>query len=439
MNDKNKQNGSAISRAIIAIGFMAAIVTLIVTFRDEIKVLIDPGSAPVTIRDLNEMENGIAEKVLAAITPEDGRAISPDRQAGKDKAARDVAETAPDAAQLIAEGRLDEGFARLETLARAKTTDAAQEWRDLGALAYDRDPERALNAFREAARLDASDFNALIYLSRLEDKQAGDVVAAKTAAEQALQVARNERDRSVALNTLGDIAMQAGDTDAARVSFTESLEIRRALSEANPGSSEAKRDVSISLNWLGNVALQAGDLDAARAAYTEYLEIARALSEANPGSSEAKRDVSVSLIKLGAVAIKAGDTDAALGFFTESSDILRALSEANPGSAEAKRDVSVSLNKLGDVAMKAGEANAAHDYFTEGLDIARALATANPGSAEAQRDVIFSLAKLGGMTGEFQYWQEALAIAEQMEANGQFAPTDAWMLEEIRKQIAAAG
>ncbi|MEE9379880.1 MAG: tetratricopeptide repeat protein [Hyphomonadaceae bacterium] len=227
--------------------------------------------------------------------------------------------------------------------AKEAGSTAAETFREAGGIYYSDRPDLALNAYREAARLDTSHFGSLICLSRLEHKQGGDVVAAKTAAEQALQAAGDERERSVALNDLGEISMQAGDTDAALGLFTEDLEIARALAEANPGSSEAKRDVSVSLNKLGDVAMQAGD------------------------------------------------TDAALGYFTDSSDILGALSEANPGSAEAKRDV------------------------------------------------IVSLAKLGGMTSEVSYWQQALVIAEEMEAKGQLAPVDAGMVEQIRKQIAAAG
>lgn len=179
--------------------------------------------------------------------------------------------------------------------AKEAGSTAAETFREAGGIYYSDRPDLALNAYREAARLDTSHFGSLICLSRLEHKQGGDVVAAKTAAEQALQAAGDERERSVALNDLGEISMQAGDTDAA------------------------------------------------------------------------------------------------LGYFTDSSDILGALSEANPGSAEAKRDV------------------------------------------------IVSLAKLGGMTSEVSYWQQALVIAEEMEAKGQLAPVDAGMVEQIRKQIAAAG
>ena len=470
---------------------------------DDIKAVVDDGAVKQDAKqeeilkhlvEMKEQKAAEAGRVLDEQAKqtfiEQVRKVLQSTDAKKGPAREALADNRPlDAAGELMKVAQQEGAMADDVRRAAKEagSTAAETFREAGGIYYSDRPDLALEAYREAARLDASDFNSLVYLSRLEDKQGGDVVAAKTAAEQALQVADDEREKgtavhelgknamtsgdlaksgeyfqtyleivrtlaeanpgsseakrdvSIALEKLGDVAMEAGDTDAALGYFTESLEIRRALASANPGSAVAKRDVSVSLNKLGDVYMQAGDTDAALGFYTESLDIRRAISEANPGSSEAKRDVSVSLNKLGDVAIKAGDTDAALRYFTESSDILRVLASANPGSAEAKRDVSVSLNKLGDVAIKAGDTDAALGYFTEDLEIARALSDANPSSAEAKRDVIASLDRLGKVTGEVQYWQQALVIAEDMEAKGQFAPTDAFIPGYLRDQIAAAG
>ena len=435
----------------------------------------------LTADDLERLKRELLEE-LAPLT---GETVDREREATKAIAVERTVEAEPEAAQEIAAGDLKDGFEALKKSARAKANAAAQEWRDIGALAYDRDPGTALEAYREATRLDGSDFWAWIYLARLEQTHGGNVTAAKEAAIKARTMAVSERDQSIAmselgkiamlvgdlaaartafaesleiartlaaanpesaeaqrdvsvsLEKLGDVAVLAGDLVAARSAFTESLEIRRRLAAANPESAEAQRDVSVSLEKLGDVAVQAGDLSAARAAYSESLELARTLAEANPEGAEAQRDVSISLNKLGDVAVKAGDLVAARTAFGESLDIARTLVESNPESAQGLRDVSVSLVKFGDVAVKAGDLVAGRTAFTESLETRRTLAAANPESAEAQRDVIIGLANLAQMTGEVSYWQQALPIVEKLAEEGRLAPKDAWMLEDIRKKAAA--
>lgn len=74
---------------------------------------------------------------------------------------------------------------------------------------------------------------------------------------------------------------------------------RSCIAHDNPTSAQAQRDVSVSLNQLGNVAVQAGDLADAKARFEECLALRRKLAHDNPTSAEAQRDVVVSLGKLG--------------------------------------------------------------------------------------------------------------------------------------------
>ena len=99
----------------------------------------------------------------------------------------------------------------------------------------------------------------------------------------------------------------AGDLAVARERYEASLELRRALSAANPSSAEAKRDEAASLIKLGDVLVQAGDLAGARERYEASLELARALSASNPSSAEPKRDLAVSYERLGKVALASGE------------------------------------------------------------------------------------------------------------------------------------
>ena len=209
-------------------------------------------------------------KILAATEAKDGEKASVRPGEREDAAVRAVIE-APDAAKELAEGDLEHGFDTLKARARAKANAAAQEWRDIGALAYDRDPQTALEAYREATRLDGSDFWSWIYRARLEDRQAGNVTAAIQAAKQAIDVAPTERDKAVAFSNVADRLQKLGDLKGAIESYGEVSFSMRNLAAANPDSAEAQRDVSVSLNKLGNVAVLAGDLGAARTAFEESL------------------------------------------------------------------------------------------------------------------------------------------------------------------------
>ena len=73
------------------------------------------------------------------------------------------------------------------------------------------------------------------------------------------------------------------------------------LARDNPASAEAQRDLSVSLERLGDVAEQAGDIPAAIANYERSLPIARALATANPGHPGLKRDVEITERRLTAL------------------------------------------------------------------------------------------------------------------------------------------
>jgi len=82
-----------------------------------------------------------------------------------------------------------------------------------------------------------------------------------------------------------------------------------------------------------------------------------------------------------------------------------------------------------------GEPSAAKAGFEDGLAVARAFSAADPASASAKRDVIVSLDKLFGVSGDKELIREALEIAEDMAANGQLSPADAFIPDYLRKKL----
>ena len=166
------------------------------------------------MEDLAAKVAELTEQVARATAPEDPNAsVDPQRQAGKAETVERIA-TSGSAAEIaalneIAKGDVKDGVRDLKQQIGAIQAEAdkltAQKWRDIGVLAYDREPAEALNAYREAATLDKSDTWALIYLARLEQSHGDGLAAAASVLDEALEAVTDDRDRSVLLSELGDV------------------------------------------------------------------------------------------------------------------------------------------------------------------------------------------------------------------------------------------
>ncbi|HKI03328.1 MAG TPA: hypothetical protein VKK31_15220 [Thermoanaerobaculia bacterium] len=189
-------------------------------------------------------------------------------------------------------------------------------------------------------------------------------------------------------------------------------------------------DADYAWGWieLRRLYQEAGRLPDARQAAKQALKHARSDRERSAAGTE-----------FGDVLVASGDLTAARVRFEESLKIDERLAAANPSSADAQRDLSVSLNKLGDVLVASGDLSRARARFDESLKIDERMAAANPTSAEALRDLILDHIRLGSLPGGEIHWSEALRIALDLQSQGRLAPRDAWMIEDLRQQVAAAG
>jgi tetratricopeptide (TPR) repeat protein len=132
--------------------------------------------------------------------------------------------------------------------------------------------------------------------------------------------------------------------------------------------------------------------------------------------------------------MQAADLAAARGRYEQSNALCEKLAAQNPDSAQAQRDLSVSFNKLGDVAKQAGDVAAARGRYEQGLAVREKLAAQNPDSAEAQRDLIISYVKLQESLSDASYARRALDVATRLKEQGRLAPTDEWMIDELRQR-----
>ena len=347
-----------------------------------------------------------------------------------------------EALKRYAEGDRAGGFDALVAIQKAETKAVAAGWREIAALAQDRkdrgemETTEVIPLYETAQTMDTDYAWGWIELRRLY-YEAGRLLDARRAAEQAITHAKSDRDRAVAESELGEVLFASGDLKGGQARLEACLKILKFLAKSNPSSADAQVDISVGLIKLGDALIESRDLTEASARFEESLKIRERLAEESPRSTEAQRDLSASLIKLGDVLVLSGHLEGARTRYEKSLEIAENLAAANPSSVKAQRDLFVSLNKLGEVLDASGDLAGARDRFEKLFKIAERLAAANPASAEAQRDLLVSHAKLGSLPGGNLHWNAALEIALSLQRQGRLAPNDAWMIEELQKQVAA--
>ena len=203
------------------------------------------------------------------------------------RAARDAARQKRADIESAAEGRRIARLA-LEARNRGKLTTA-----------------QVIARYEEVTRLDPGVQWDWVELGRLYT-DAGNLPAALRAARSAADTAEDDRDRSVALDAIGDVQRAQGDLAAALTSYRASLAIRERLAKADPGNAGWQRDLSVSHDKIGDVQLAQGDLPAALTSYQASLAIVERLAKADPGNAGWQRDLSVSHNKIGDVQRRPG-------------------------------------------------------------------------------------------------------------------------------------
>ena len=252
-------------------------------------------------------------------------------------------------------------------------------------------------------------------------REANRLTDAAHAATRASEAAGSDRDRSIALNELGDTLLLQNDLSGAIERYQRGLDIAERLAKLDPSSAQAQRDVSVSLEKIGDVLVQRQDLAGAIERYQRSLDIAERLAKLDPSSAQAQRDVSVILSKIGDVLVQRQDLAGAIERYQRSLDIAERLAKLDPSSAQAQRDVSVILSKIGDVLVQRQDLAGAIERYQRSLDIAERLAKLDPSSAQAQRDVSVSLIKIGDLlvqrqdlAGAIERYQRSLDVRERL-------------------------
>ena len=341
------------------------------------------------------LQRQMIAQLLEQTRPADAGAVSPERQAERANAAARVVAAEPEAAAAIAGGDFRAGFLALKARADDLSMEAALAWRDLGALAYDRDPAIALDSYRQAARIDASDFETWMALADLEFDHTRDVSAAKAAAAKALEVAGDIDERLRALEELAALEFEAGELSTARKRYEQLTLILRPMIDKAPTDARLLAILADARDGVGDIAHQAGDFDGAEAAFRDVLEIRRRLQGLDPADIARRQDVSSALESIGELALSADDLKKAEAAFAESLAIDRQIAAADRESLSARRNLAVSLEMYGDILLDLDETQSALEHYQESLQTSRLLLASHPTNALYREDVAFALAQTG--------------------------------------------
>jgi tetratricopeptide (TPR) repeat protein len=310
-----------------------------------------------------------------------------------------------------------------EQASKAAGREAAEAWRNLGAIAGLADPKKAREAYAHAVALDPDNVNGLLWHGELQ-KQADNLAVAEDAYRHLIAVkSGTEPDNDVywARVGLGDIAATRGDLRLAKASYIDAQKIANRRSETEPDNAERQRDLAVSYDRVGNVLVAQGNLTEALKSYRDDLAIMDHLAKADPNNAGWQYDLGISNERIGNVQMAQGDLAAALKSYEARRNIISRLTTADPSNAKWQRDLSVSYNKVGDVLRAQGDLVAALKSYNDSLAIMHRLAKADPNNAGWQRDLSVSYGEVGdvlvaqgNLTEALKSYRDDLAIMDRL-------------------------
>jgi tetratricopeptide (TPR) repeat protein len=255
----------------------------------------------------------------------------------------------------------------------------------------------------------------------------GDIGAARRAGEQSLELAQMildgpsghtaqaSGDVGAGRITLGDVARQSQDLQAARSQYDEALSAYQTAAQREPSDTQWQRNIGAAWNRLAQVSYWLGDLRRSRQEFENSLAIDRRLLAVNPSSARDQRGLAAALNNVGNVAQALGDYRAAIGHFEESVAIVRSALAADDTNTLLREYLTTTLANLGDAHKSLGQRREAAAAYEEGLATARALAKTDPTNIDWQFEVTKALNKVGDLAKEDAAFDAALsAYAESL-------------------------
>ncbi|MGD2131523.1 MAG: tetratricopeptide repeat protein [Maricaulaceae bacterium] len=239
-------------------------------------------------------------------------------------------------------------WAEHQRLTGAGTDDAAETFREAGALAFNTDTERALRNYESARTLDPDNPQTWRQLGALY-LRLGRFDEAQAAYEGAADRAPDDRETANALTGLGAIAQRRGRLDDAEDAYRRALSLFETLGDAGGQSL-----------ILGNIALisrSRGATDQARAQLGQALTLSEAVGDADTQGAQH--------ISLGLIAAAEEDFERADRHYARALELYESVGNV-AGTASV-------YGNLGTVAQKRGDFEAAENHTRRALELAEQL------------------------------------------------------------------
>ena len=166
-----------------------------------------------------------------------------------------------------------------------------------------------------------------------------------------------------ALNTIGLIKDQRGDSTLSLEYLQNALSMRRRLVAANPDKAQCKLDVAATLVYVGTILYRKSLFPAAIELFTESLQLRQQIL----GNDH--RDTAFVMYNIALVHQQRGEHEKSIEYYTETLRIEKLVLGTH------NKDVCMTLFKLGEVNKAAGNSEEALRCFQESLDIERSLPT----------------------------------------------------------------
>src|ERR1051326_162634 len=221
---------------------------------------------------------------------------------------------------------------------------------------------------------------------------------------------------------LGDVQSRlngpnVGDTKGALESYLKALEIRKAISAANPNDLSSGLALALAYDRVGDMLSKTNNARGALESHNKSLELVQKLSAGNDPKTRAA--LAYSYLMVGRAHLALGDLRAALDQFGKSKAIRETLASENPQDATARRSLVTSYDGIAFVLSLNGKPNEALDYYRKSEAIAQALLSNDPTNADYRRVLMDTYEWLGITFGEIgdnaqglEYHRKALALGE---------------------------
>ena len=205
------------------------------------------------------------------------------------------------------------------------------------------------------------------------------------------------RDLSIALERLGDVMLQLGNTARANTLLQRSIDLRRERFARDPGNGDAARDLAVGLERQGDLAIAQHRPDRAVAILDEARAL-RTTSDTAAANQEPSRtrDLAVLWWKTGQARATLGQGEAwqtafetAIGLMTP----LAARADAPPGW---DRDLAVLKSSFAESLARVGRAADARAQWMQALALTDRQLVVNPGDPRLKEDRALLQSRLAG-------------------------------------------